>query len=74
MINILEDSQKVGRGGIYIATDSAKAYDCVDERDICKVLEKFGFPKAFINTTRQLFFQNDITVNMKSFLSEPVQQ
>lgn len=56
MINILEDSQKAGCGGIFIATDSAKAYDYVDERYICEVLEKFGFPKAFINTIRQLFF------------------
>lgn len=71
---ILEDVQKSSRGGIGIAIDSVKAYYHVNEGYICEVLTKFGFPQAFINTSVNCFFQNNITININGFLSEPVQQ
>jgi hypothetical protein len=71
---ILEDAQKLQHNGIGIAIDSAKAYDYVNEKYICRVLEKFGFPGRFIETIRRLFFQNEITVNMNGFMSNTVHQ
>lgn len=71
---ILEDAQKSHHEGIGIAIDSAKAYDYVNEQYICAVLDKFGFPISFITTIRNLFFKNNITINMNGFMSKTVLQ
>ena len=57
-----------------MAIDSAKAYDYVNERYICKVQEKFGFPLPLINSIRNLFFKNQIAINVNGFMTDTVHQ
>ncbi|CEP08553.1 hypothetical protein [Parasitella parasitica] len=70
----MEDAQLYSNRALGVAIDSAKAYDYVNENYICKVLQKFGFPSAFITSIRNLFFKNQIVINVNGFLTDSVQQ
>lgn len=71
---LIEDATKCKHEGVGIAIDSAKAYDYVNEEYICSVLDRYGFPAAFITCIRRLFFNTRIVVNMNGFLTPDVQQ
>lgn len=74
---ILEDAQKTDADGVeYVGVmlDQTKAYDLIHPTYLVKVLEKFGFPTAFVHCIQNLFFNNQIFVNMNGFLSPAVSQ
>lgn len=74
---ILEDAQKSTTSGdeyVGIMLDQTKAYDLIHPTYLAKVLEKFGFPSAFVQCIENLFFNNQIFVNMNGFLSPAVSQ
>ncbi|KAK4521006.1 uncharacterized protein ATC70_006890 [Mucor velutinosus] len=74
---ILEDAQKTTDTGLEfvgVMLDQTKAYDRIHPRYLAKVLEKFEFPPAFVACIQNLFFNNQIFVNMNGFLSPAVSQ
>ena len=71
---LMEDAKIHNTGSVGVAIDSAKAYDYVNETYLCKVLSKFGFPPKFIQCISNLFFKNQIVVNMNGFMSDSVAQ
>lgn len=57
-----------------IMLDNNKAYDRVHPHYLTQVLLKFGFPFEFVRCIQNLFFDNEIYINMNGFLSNPVKQ
>jgi len=57
-----------------VMLDNNKAYDRVHPRYLAQVLQKFGFPMEFIRCIENLFFDNELFINMNGFLTESVKQ
>ncbi|CEP11246.1 hypothetical protein, partial, partial [Parasitella parasitica] len=71
---LMENASKCKHTGVGNAIDSIKAYNYVNEEYICSVLSRFGFPAAFTNCIRSLFFNTQIVINMNGFLTPSVHQ
>jgi hypothetical protein len=57
-----------------VMLDNNKAYDRVHPHYLAQVLQKLGFPIEFVRCIENLFFDNEIFVNMNGFLTNPVKQ
>lgn len=57
-----------------VMLDNNKAYDRVHPHYLAQVLQKFGFPIEFIRCIENLFFDNQLFINMNGFLTESVKQ
>ena len=57
-----------------IMLDNNKTYYRIHPHYLTQVLLKFGFPFEFVRCVQNLFFINEIYINMDGFLSNPVKQ
>ena len=71
---IMNDAKLSNSSGLGIMLDQHKAYDRIHPEYLTKVLRKFGFPDAFVDTIGQLFFATQIIVNVNGFLSRSMVQ
>jgi hypothetical protein len=60
--------------GIGLLLDQEKAYDRVNPVYLCQVLGHFGFHKNFIHCLSNLFFGNQVQINVNGFFSPTVNQ
>lgn len=81
-LNLMIENSKVCKGSnksefteyVGIMLDNHKAYDRVHPYYLTKVLEKFGIPASIIQCIQNLFFNNEIFVNVNGFLTNPIKQ
>lgn len=71
---ILEQARGFNCEGVGILLDQEKAYDRVHPRYLCRVLDSFGFPHAFIHCIESLFFGNTVYVNINGFFTDAINQ
>ncbi|KAK4510448.1 uncharacterized protein ATC70_011427 [Mucor velutinosus] len=81
-LRVMMDNAKTAKGNnkdefeeyVGVMLDNNKAYDRVHPHYLAQVLQKFGFPMEFIRCIENLFFGNEIFINMNGFLTKPVKQ
>ncbi|KAK4517759.1 uncharacterized protein ATC70_001103 [Mucor velutinosus] len=81
-LRVMMDNAKTAKGNdkdefeeyVGVMLDNNKAYDRVHPHYLAQVLQKFGFPMEFIRCIENLFFDNEIFINMNGFLTKPVKQ
>jgi hypothetical protein len=71
---VLEQAKAFDLSGVGILLDQEKAYDRVHAGYLSKVLDKFNFPSTFISCIQQLFFGNEVRINVNGFFTEPIIQ
>lgn len=69
---IIEYCELTGKKGCIVALDQEKAYDKIDHTYLWKVLEKFGFPKQFINLIQNLYKDAKTSVIVNGIVAKPI--
>jgi exonuclease III len=71
---VLEQAKSLDLSGVGILLDQEKAYDRVNAGYLRNTLHKFAFPPAFIDCIHQLFFGNEVRININGFFTDPIIQ
>jgi len=71
---VLEQAQCYSHPDSGILLDQEKTYDRVNADYLCTVMHRFGFPEGFIFCVKQLFFGNNMFVNVNGFFTSAVYQ
>ncbi|KAG1468664.1 hypothetical protein G6F56_003702 [Rhizopus delemar] len=75
VLNILMEQAHVERRReIGLLLDQEKAYDRVHPTYLRKAMDAFRFPESFVHSFGNLFFGNEVRVNVNGFFTDPVQQ
>ncbi|KAF5352050.1 hypothetical protein D9758_009406 [Tetrapyrgos nigripes] len=67
---VMASAEQNGQNGLIISLDQEKAYDKVDHDYLWKTLEKFEFPKEFIETVQRLYKTAKTSVMINGIQSE----
>ena len=71
---VLEQAKCYSHPGAGLLLDQEKAYDRVHADYLCAVMLRFGFPDRFVSSIKQLFFGNNMYVNVNGYFTEAVHQ
>jgi exonuclease III len=69
---VVEYCEMTGQDGCIIALDQEKAYDKIDHSYLWRVLEKNGFPTAFINRVKEAYKDAKTVVMVNGVLPKPI--
>lgn len=71
---IIQEGRYRNYPGIGMLLDQEKAYDRVNPQYLCQVLARFGFHPTLIQSISNLFFGNNVEINVNGFFSPSVNQ
>ncbi|KAG1135747.1 hypothetical protein G6F37_012566 [Rhizopus arrhizus] len=75
VLNILMEQAHVERRPeIGLLLDQEKAYDRVHPTYLCQTMLSFGFPESFVHSIGNLFFGNEVRINVNGYFTDLVQQ
>lgn len=71
---ILDQTKGLDLPGIGLLLDQEKVYDRAHPGYLCQVMLKFGSPPAFFHCIRNLFFGNQVFININGFFTSSILQ